>query len=747
MGVGVYGLELNECKNEKKKKMDVMRLIKEDMPIFGLCPAHDEFYLVVCSHCSQVVKPQAFQKHCERRHGPLRKLYSRAQPPPHASNTSTPPKSRPCNNQPLNQTCSQSVACGHHSGPKSSREKPHSPAGSTEQHADQATKGQRDNLCLFVPVVNLEKIPNLSKLDGSSSEKNAKHAPLVSSISQPNNPKSTPTKLAAKPTPSPSAKTTSEPSVLLSNASSRKVEAVPSSVEPHQTAAKSGPKSYKKISRKECDLNRQCGVMDPETKRVCTRLLTCKIHSIHRRREVQGRAKDFDALVAELKASSRNKEAGVERSPSLKEGGSRLSSKEGGSQSLTTASCKRQLANCATLRSRISSESDHDDFRSALGEQPEAKLLYPLPLLRPDCRASSDESEGETTEEVEKLDCPYSQHLPRPAALCTFGSRLIGRGCYLFDRRLDHFCSALSSMLERHISSHMWKRIPPAVDFQPHSTSSPIGVSSSDSDIQRFGSQFASGTADGSMRTTASCILSSPVTKETKSSSYTAASPHAATTCGLLDSTGGNQSITSPLAANTPSPSFSKLPSSKTSKSAKVKESPSPEQDISARKRKRSMSSMEDNTVLKKNCILGSGRTNASIPRSTEPSAKSKTSLSFSVNGVVSPDSKMNKHSGHMGMQRDNSNFMKRTDLIDCHSKVVQADGRRASVGMSKGLQMNCVSREDVKKRKTGTSYPKPIKVPSAPLETNSLHKRKKSLLSSVSLAKKFCTMKPKSHS
>uniref|UniRef100_A0A3Q2R4Q3 Ataxin-7-like protein 2 n=1 Tax=Fundulus heteroclitus TaxID=8078 RepID=A0A3Q2R4Q3_FUNHE len=43
----------------------------DDMSIFGLYPGHDDFYLVVCSHCGQVVKPQAFEKHCERRHGPL----------------------------------------------------------------------------------------------------------------------------------------------------------------------------------------------------------------------------------------------------------------------------------------------------------------------------------------------------------------------------------------------------------------------------------------------------------------------------------------------------------------------------------------------------------------------------------------------------------------------------------------------------------------------------------------------------
>ncbi|KAM7402560.1 hypothetical protein PAMP_017788 [Pampus punctatissimus] len=42
------------------------------MPIFGQCPAQDDFYLVMCSHCGQVVKPQAFQAH----YGGLRGLGS-----------------------------------------------------------------------------------------------------------------------------------------------------------------------------------------------------------------------------------------------------------------------------------------------------------------------------------------------------------------------------------------------------------------------------------------------------------------------------------------------------------------------------------------------------------------------------------------------------------------------------------------------------------------------------------------------
>lgn len=58
-----------------------LSVLLPDMSIFGLYPGHDDFYLVVCSHCGQVVKPQAFEKHCERRHGPLAKLYARLRSP------------------------------------------------------------------------------------------------------------------------------------------------------------------------------------------------------------------------------------------------------------------------------------------------------------------------------------------------------------------------------------------------------------------------------------------------------------------------------------------------------------------------------------------------------------------------------------------------------------------------------------------------------------------------------------------
>ncbi|OXB68128.1 hypothetical protein ASZ78_014589 [Callipepla squamata] len=67
---GNDGTALEESFKEYGKNREAMRLCREDMPIFGLCPAHDDFYLVMCNHCNQVVKPQAFQSHYEREFDP-----------------------------------------------------------------------------------------------------------------------------------------------------------------------------------------------------------------------------------------------------------------------------------------------------------------------------------------------------------------------------------------------------------------------------------------------------------------------------------------------------------------------------------------------------------------------------------------------------------------------------------------------------------------------------------------------------
>uniref|UniRef100_A0A8C6VCH1 Ataxin 7 like 2 n=1 Tax=Naja naja TaxID=35670 RepID=A0A8C6VCH1_NAJNA len=386
--------DLEENSRNGRKKIDAMTLIKEDMSIFGHCPAHDEFYLVVCNHCGQVVKPQAFQKHCERRHGPLGKLCGRVQP-------SNLQKCHAVNGRP--------IVGGSHGSTKSWREKSQSFFNQT-QHTS-----------------------------GISKEALGKPSLLAS-------PKELLTSAKAGST-----------SVITVDTLNRKLENASSLSEKESGVVK----SLKKISRKECDLNRQCGVVNPETKKVCTRLLTCKIHSVHQRREVQGRTKDFDVLVAELKASTKKGESPKDKSPVRKDIATERLLQDFSSMSQTslvltnvsTSSChtKQPYSHCALSRSGVSSESDPDDVPISSSEID--NRLYRFPASKSTGRVTSEESEEE--------------------AFCTFGSRLMSPGCYVFSRRLDRFCSALSSMLERHLSSHMWKRIPPAADH-PVSTSSPM---------------------------------------------------------------------------------------------------------------------------------------------------------------------------------------------------------------------------------------------------------------------------------
>ena len=73
-------------------------------------------------------------------------------------------------------------------------------------------------------------------------------------------------------------------------------------VQPH-VAHPAPPSSEKKSSRdREYDANKHCGVLDPDTKKPCTRSLTCKSHSVYLKRKVLNRSGDFDELLANHKA-------------------------------------------------------------------------------------------------------------------------------------------------------------------------------------------------------------------------------------------------------------------------------------------------------------------------------------------------------------------------------------------------------------------------------------------------------------
>lgn len=225
-------------------------------------------------------------------------------------------------------------------------------------------KGARAKACVSLPVVSLEKMPCFSRKEGahikvpstsptagsslsfSSSSSSPSSAPLKSSLTSPAShknqekfvngrgpvtPRSTtpPSLIDRRPSPSrsplekrpapsaspqdrrPTASTSPSPSL-----SDRRPIVPPSPPDKkHQNGAKGV--RHRRVSGRVFDPNKHCGVLDPETKRPCTRSLTCKTHSLTHRRAVLGRRKDFNILLAEHKG--RAKETGQKKGSSSRQ--------------------------------------------------------------------------------------------------------------------------------------------------------------------------------------------------------------------------------------------------------------------------------------------------------------------------------------------------------------------------------------------------------------------------------------------
>lgn len=233
----------------------------------------------------------------------------------------------------------------------------------------------------------------------------------------------------------------------------------------HPNGTKNSNKPYRRLSEREFDPNKHCGVLDPETKKPCTRSLTCKTHSLSHRRAVPGRKKQFDLLLAEHKAKSREKEVKEHLLTSAREilpnpPGPVPDALQGSSGSTVAEPKVASPPKSRPLNSVLPRPSSANSISSSAssnhsGYTPEP----PLPPAGGDLasRLSSDEGEMDGADESEKLDCQFSTHHPRPLAFCSFGSRLMGRGYYVFDRRWDRFRFALNSMVEKHLNSQMWK--------------------------------------------------------------------------------------------------------------------------------------------------------------------------------------------------------------------------------------------------------------------------------------------------
>ncbi|XP_029357268.1 ataxin-7 [Echeneis naucrates] len=508
---GSDGAESEESFKDFGKNREAMRLCREDMPIFGQCPAQDDFYLVMCSHCGQVVKPQAFQAHYERRH-------SSASKPASTSPFPVPGRNRSSGSALGTGLGSGSVAGMATGGivgrPSTAGSSLSSSSTSSTSSNPKPLKPAKEKLpsiqrrppftpfrmlqpdkTHLTPAVKVEKMP--LRVDSSSKLVQAPSAPNTTSSSATSSSSTTVSSNTTTITTSSSSAlkpglncpSIPKPPLLapgqipngkghLSVLSDKKQD---SSSSASSSSASSRRHLSKKVTEREFNPDIHCGVVDMTARKPCTRSLTCKTHSLSQRRAVPGRRKRFDTLLAEHKNRARERERERElhqphsqQNPPLRD--------PHPSSHLATAYDPHQVAHGngpapeATKPLPFGKPKFHSPglprLNSSHGggtpgdlavvhESPHHTQTIPDGFSRP----SSDEGENEEREDnTDKLDCHYSGYHPRPAAYCTFGSQLFGRGCYSFDRRWDRVRCALTTMMDKHVNSQMWKKIPLALE-------------------------------------------------------------------------------------------------------------------------------------------------------------------------------------------------------------------------------------------------------------------------------------------
>lgn len=375
-------------------------------------------------------------------------------------------------------------------------------------------KGARAKACVSLPVVSLEKMPCFNRPEGvhikvnsaspsagsslafSSSSSSPSSTSLKSSLTPPASHKNQekllngrgpvtphattpPSLIDGRPSPSrspmekrPAPSPSISPSLL-----DRRLLAPPSPPErKHQNGAKGA--KHRRVSGRIFDPNKHCGVLDPETKRPCTRSLTCKTHSLTHRRAVQGRKTAFDILLAEHKGRAKEKEPvqkkEVQSVQVTQSHDTAPSLSAGCTNGKTTPTLKLRLPSAHTHR--VSGNGGAVTLSSAPAAAPEPPPSWQK--IGGDVRLSSDEGEIDPHEETEKPLCHYTPHHPRPLSCCAFSSRLMGRGHYVFDRRWDRVRLALHCMVEKHVNSLMWRKVPLVVESMTGPTeASPLGSS------------------------------------------------------------------------------------------------------------------------------------------------------------------------------------------------------------------------------------------------------------------------------
>ncbi|PSN39677.1 hypothetical protein C0J52_14426 [Blattella germanica] len=303
------------------------------MALFGLCPETEKFEVIVCEVCQQLVKPQALRHHYDRRHpSNTTDALPPPEPPEKVSNTkSGSSKGNAANKlnvttvkakvkRPVTVPCikTQRTTIGNIEETSSETEKlsaAHLDSAAISNTTTSRPPNQTSSLSISAPSTLLQPVVALTPLGSPSRTCSSPpivvksvHAASTSTTSLKSTHLSTSQtgiklshassaqSIILKPTPA-SASTSTLPTLTVDS---------PSSTFPTPGPAKKRLKVERKclpVKEREYDPDKHCGVWNGESKKPCTRSLTCKSHTLSMRRAVSGRSKHFDKLLADHKAA------------------------------------------------------------------------------------------------------------------------------------------------------------------------------------------------------------------------------------------------------------------------------------------------------------------------------------------------------------------------------------------------------------------------------------------------------------
>ena len=336
-----------------------MRLPKKDTHIYGQCPVHDDFVVVVCDACQASVKIEAFASHVRLRHQKSKhntktcsvdllkedvfSLSTRpavatptiaatqtrpatphaATPPPAVVEVTAPPVPKI---EPMEVVEEAAVVKLEQTAPTTTliKEEPIFEDTSTDMGvavvATPTPPPQPTVTATLAEENNVISIPDTDPLPhGMSNDLMAimGEPPLIETT-PPSSCNVTPTVTPTVATPTSGGMASGNPSnmpiirlqvkpepglapteVVIQP---KKVGSSPMKIATPPTPGSLGTSSSGgRMDRKplrEYNADKHCGVWDAETKRHCTRALTCKSHSVLLKRKIEGRSRPFDELVA-----------------------------------------------------------------------------------------------------------------------------------------------------------------------------------------------------------------------------------------------------------------------------------------------------------------------------------------------------------------------------------------------------------------------------------------------------------------